>query len=199
VLHLLAATTTFHDRSKTPFFIAAGLLVVWAIAVSGIGIRSARFPSSAGQARLAMSVTAVLVAFTAAMAVYTAKTPPGVPPYRTGAVTNGVTPGATPVGAAVKPTSGPLPLAANPQGILAYSTKTLVASTSHVTIDFTNHSPLMHNVTVANASGKVLGATPTFMGGSKTLKLDLPPGNYTFYCSVPGHEAAGMKGTLTVR
>jgi hypothetical protein len=199
VLHLLAATTTFHDRSKTPFFIAAGLLVVWAIFVSGVGIRSARFPSSAGQARLAMSVTAVLVAFTAAMAVYTAKTPPGVPPYRTGAVTNGVAPGATPVGAAPKPTSGPLPLAANPQGILAYNTKTLLASSSHVTIDFTNHSPLKHNVTVANAAGKVLGATPTFEGATKTLSLNLPPGNYTFYCSVPGHEAAGMKGTLTVR
>jgi hypothetical protein len=26
-----------------------------------------------------------------------------------------------------------------------------------------------------------------------------PPGTYTFHCPVPGHEAAGMKGTLTVR
>ncbi len=57
----------------------------------------------------------------------------------------------------------------------------------------------MHNVTIANAGGKVLGATPTFTGGTKTLSLNLPPGTYTFYCSVPGHEAAGMKGTLTVR
>ena len=25
------------------------------------------------------------------------------------------------------------------------------------------------------------------------------PGTYTFYCSQPGHESAGMKGTLTVQ
>ena len=29
--------------------------------------------------------------------------------------------------------------------------------------------------------------------------LSLKPGTYTFYCSVDGHEAAGMKGTLTVK
>jgi plastocyanin len=68
-----------------------------------------------------------------------------------------------------------------------------------VTIDFTNRSPLGHNVTIANAQGKVLGNTPTFSGGSRTLTLDLAPGTYTFYCSVPGHELAGMKGVLTVR
>jgi plastocyanin len=61
----------------------------------------------------------------------------------------------------------------------------------------TNMSPLEHNVTVARGS-KVLGATPTFQGGSKSLTLNLKPGVYTFYCSVPGHRAAGMEGTLTV-
>ena len=24
------------------------------------------------------------------------------------------------------------------------------------------------------------------------------PGNYTFFCAIPGHEAAGMKGTIVV-
>jgi uncharacterized cupredoxin-like copper-binding protein len=57
----------------------------------------------------------------------------------------------------------------------------------------------MHNMTIQQGtSGPVLGATPTFQGGTKTLTLDLKPGTYTFYCSVPGHRAAGMQGTLTV-
>jgi plastocyanin len=60
-------------------------------------------------------------------------------------------------------------------------------------------APLSHNLTVASSSGGVLGATPTFTGGSKTLSLTLKPGTYKFYCTVPGHRAAGMEGTLTVQ
>jgi uncharacterized cupredoxin-like copper-binding protein len=36
-------------------------------------------------------------------------------------------------------------------------------------------------------------------GGVSTVTATLSPGTYTFYCSVPGHEQAGMKGTLTVK
>jgi hypothetical protein len=194
---VLAAAAVFHDKSKVPFFIAAGVLVGWAVLVSSLGIRGEGFVTRGMQGRAIMGITAVLVAVTAAMAVVTAKSPPPAAPYQVGTVTDGVAPAFTPVTAA--PRSGPLALSADPSGALAYSTTTLSSSSSHVTIDFTNKSPLGHNVTIANAAGKVLGATPTFSGGTKTLSLDLPAGTYTFYCSVPGHEQAGMKGTLTVR
>jgi len=196
VPHALAAAA-FHDSSKVAFFIAAGVLVAWAVLVSAVGIRNERFVTAGVQGRAIMGITAMLVVFTAAMGVVTAKTPPPVAPYSAGPNPNGVAPPFTPVSAA--PTNGPLAISANPQGSLKYSTTTLLANSSHVTIEFTNHSPLMHNMTIANAAGKVLGATPTFTGGTKPLSLNLPPGTYTFYCSVPGHEAAGMKGTLTVR
>ncbi|MGH2833438.1 MAG: plastocyanin/azurin family copper-binding protein [Solirubrobacteraceae bacterium] len=92
-----------------------------------------------------------------------------------------------------------LSLAANAGGQLQYSTKSLTATAGSVSIDFTNRSPLAHNVTVANSAGEVIGSTPTFQGGTKTLNLALKPGTYKFYCSVPGHRMAGMEGTLTVR
>jgi plastocyanin len=98
------------------------------------------------------------------------------------------------------PAAGPstsLKLAANPGGDLDYNTKQLAAKAGRVTITMANMSPIEHNVTVARGS-TVLGATPTFQGGSKSLTLNLKPGTYSFYCSVPGHRAAGMEGTLTV-
>jgi plastocyanin len=36
-------------------------------------------------------------------------------------------------------------------------------------------------------------------GGTQSKKIDLKPGTYTFYCSIAGHRAAGMEGTLTVK
>jgi plastocyanin len=38
----------------------------------------------------------------------------------------------------------------------------------------------------------------TDAGGPKTGKVELAAGKYTIYCTVPGHEAQGMKATLTV-
>ena len=90
-------------------------------------------------------------------------------------------------------------LEANPEGQLKYDKTALTAKAGKVSIDFTNMSPEDHNMTIASASGAVLGATPTFQGGSKTLTLNLKPGTYKFFCTVPGHRAAGMEGTLTVQ
>jgi plastocyanin len=104
-------------------------------------------------------------------------------------------------GASSTPTTigGALKLAANPSGRLAYSAVSLTANAGEVTIDFSDHSPLPHNLTIASTNGKLLGATPTFDGGFRRLTLNLGPGTYAFYCSVPGHRAAGMQGVLVVR
>ena len=45
-----------------------------------------------------------------------------------------------------------------------------------------------------DVDGKTVGK-----GEKSIASADLKPGTYTFYCPVPGHEDAGMKGTLTVK
>jgi plastocyanin len=115
------------------------------------------------------------------------------------AATSTPTTSTTPSAPSAAGATAKLKLAADPSGELKYNVSSLSASTGSVTIEFSNASPLEHNVTVASASGAVEGATPTFKGGSKTLSLNLKPGTYKFYCTVPGHRAAGMEGTLIVR
>jgi plastocyanin len=105
------------------------------------------------------------------------------------------TPAAPPAGSGAHTLS----LAASPEGTLKFEQTSLTAKAGSISIAFTNNASVEHNVTVASASGSVLGATATFVGGTKILPLNLKPGTYKFYCSVPGHRAAGMEGTLTVQ
>jgi plastocyanin len=111
----------------------------------------------------------------------------------------GTSAGATSSSAAAAGGASNLSIAANTSGQLGYDKKTLSAKAGKVTITMTNMSPVGHNITIQQGTnGSVLGATPTFQGGSKSVTLNLKAGTYTFFCSVPGHRAAGMVGTLTV-
>jgi plastocyanin len=89
-------------------------------------------------------------------------------------------------------------LEANPEGQLKYNTTSLSAKAGAVTIDFKNSSPVGHDVSIESSSKQVVGATPVFTGGSKSVTVNLKPGTYKFFCSVPGHRQAGMEGTLIV-
>lgn len=101
-----------------------------------------------------------------------------------------------PAGAATTKSASVVKISALPSG-LEFNTKELHAKHGKVDIVFTNLSTLDHNVRIARGSHQ-LGGTKTIGKGKTTAILTLKKGSYRFYCSVPGHEAAGMKGTLTV-
>ena len=105
----------------------------------------------------------------------------------------------TPATAPASGAGSSLSLEANREGQLEYNTRALSARAGRVSIAFTNTSPLAHNMTIESSSGSIVGATPTFQGSTKTLSVNLKPGTYKFFCSVPGHRTAGMEGTITVR
>lgn len=91
---------------------------------------------------------------------------------------------------------GTLTIPADPTGALAYTSDKANAPAGALTIASPNESPIQHNIALKPGGpvGPVVGS-----GGNSTFKATLKPGSYTFYCSVPGHEAGGMKGTLTVK
>jgi plastocyanin len=88
---------------------------------------------------------------------------------------------------------------ANPEGQLEYTTKTATAKAGNVTVDFSNQSGIGHDVAIENSSGETVGETEIISEGSDSTTVNLKPGTYHFYCTVPGHREAGMEGTLTVK
>jgi plastocyanin len=94
---------------------------------------------------------------------------------------------------------GSLAFEADPAGGLAYTAKTATAEAGKVTVDFTNPQPIGHDVAIEDSGGKEVGATEVIGEGSDSTVVDLEPGDYKFFCSVPGHREAGMEGDLTVK
>jgi plastocyanin len=89
-------------------------------------------------------------------------------------------------------------ISADPSGALKFEETSVEATAGSVTIDFTNDSPLSHDVKI-EVNGVNGEGTDTVTGGSTSATVDLEAGTYTFYCSVDGHRAAGMEGTLVVK
>lgn len=87
---------------------------------------------------------------------------------------------------------------ADPNGQLAYTTKSASTKAGEVTVEFTNPQSLPHDV-VIESNGEDVGGTETIADGTASTSVELEPGTYQFYCSVPGHREAGMEGTLTVK
>jgi plastocyanin len=81
---------------------------------------------------------------------------------------------------------------------LKYDKTSLTSKPGKVTIDFTNPATLEHDVSIEK-EGEELGSTEIIGAGETSTTVDLAPGTYTFFCSVPGHREAGMEGTLVVK
>jgi plastocyanin len=99
--------------------------------------------------------------------------------------------------AVAKAEGGTLDIPAIPSGGLAYEFGSAEASAGPLTINSVNESSVDHNIALegngVNEEGEVVKD-----GGTSTVEAEVQPGEYTFYCSVPGHREGGMEGKLTV-
>jgi plastocyanin len=192
----------------TLFYIFGITLVVSALVVSLVGLRIETFPPTRGALAGVVIYFAVLVGATTTFAVLhaaddqharqaaeaQAATPAG------GAATTAPSSTTTSTASTTSaPAATALKLSAPSSGTPAYNTDKLSAKTGQVTIDFSNPSPVQHDVAIAQGS-KIIAQSDLISGGSTSVSTSLvKPGKYLYYCTVPGHRQAGMQGTLTVK
>jgi plastocyanin len=81
---------------------------------------------------------------------------------------------------------------------LAYKFADATAPAGQLTVKSENPQSTPHNIAIEGSGANEKGEIVT-SGGVSQLSADLQPGEYTFFCSVPGHREGGMEGKLTVK
>ncbi len=94
--------------------------------------------------------------------------------------------------------NGTLEIDADPTGQLKFLASAATATSGNVTMRMKNASSTPHDIAITGNGVNKIGPVVT-NGGVSSFSVSLKPGKYTFYCSVPGHRAAGMVGTMTVK
>jgi plastocyanin len=90
---------------------------------------------------------------------------------------------------------GTVEIDADPTGQLAFVTDSAQGTPGEITVKMANKSGTPHDIVIdGKGKGQVVDN-----GGVSEFKADFTDGSYTFYCSVPGHRAAGMQGKLVVK
>jgi mono/diheme cytochrome c family protein len=91
--------------------------------------------------------------------------------------------------------NGTLTISADPTGALAFATTKANGTAGAIDIKMPNPSNVTHDIAIKGGpAGPRVGK-----GGTSEVKATLKAGTYELYCTVPGHEAGGMKATLTVK
>jgi uncharacterized cupredoxin-like copper-binding protein len=71
-----------------------------------------------------------------------------------------------------------------------------IPANTDVTITLVNKGAIVHNFDIDELNVHSGDYSP---GQTGTVTINAKPGSYKYYCNIPGHEAAGMVGTLTVQ
>ena len=79
---------------------------------------------------------------------------------------------------------------------LSFTPRAIEAPAGTIPVTLRNDGRIVHNLTIDELDLQLIASPGQTVSGEL---VDVPPGTYTFYCSVSGHRQAGMEGTLTVR
>jgi plastocyanin len=196
---------------ETLFYAFGIALVLSALVLSAIGLRSQSFPPS----RIVLGGVVVylvgLVGATSTFAVLNAREEQRVrdaehaeeaataPAEGEETTTPGTTTTPEPAPGGPAPAGGQTIEVSSPvDGGLIFEPSELSAKAGDVTVEYDNPSPVQHSVAI-EAGSETLAESEIGTETTLTASAELDPGEYVFYCTVPGHREAGMEGALTVK
>ena len=110
--------------------------------------------------------------------------------------TNAATPAAT-TGGGASSASGTVDLTATD---FKFDPSDPTVKSGDVTFNLKNDGQTSHSLEIEDVNGQdqeIEGEVSP--GQSGTLKVNLPPGKYEFYCPVANHKEMGMEGEITVK
>jgi plastocyanin len=188
--------------NETLFFFCGIVLVLAALGLSFVGIRSKDFPPR----QVLIGVTVLFAAVVVGTAVYSVFNAEDEQEEREHELASEEVEAEAEVDKAEE--GGPAPpqpasatevaLTSPEDGSLSFSPEGLEAPAGNITIEYDNPSQVGHNVAV-ELEGELLGESDTISGDVAILELtEVAPGEYVYYCTVPGHREGGMEGDLTV-
>ena len=179
---------------ETLFYVFGLALVLSALVLSALGLRSESFPS-----RIVLSgVVAyfvVLVGATSTFAVLNAREEQRVRDEEHAEEAAQAEPAGEEV--EVPPALETVPVSSPADGSLIFEPDRLTAKAGSVAIEYDNPSPVDHSVAIEEGS-ETLAESEIGTETTLTATAELEPGEFIFYCTVPGHREAGMEGILTV-
>jgi plastocyanin len=192
---------------ETLFYVFGIALVLSALLLSGLGLRSQGFPASRIVLLGLVAYFVVLVGATSTFAVLNAREEQrtrdaehaeeaSTAPAQEETTTP--TPATTTTNRAAQEGEQTIQVSSPADGALVFEPSKLTAKTGTVTIRYDNPSPVDHSVAI-EAGSETLDESETAADATLTATAELEPGEYAFYCTVPGHREAGMEGTLTVK
>jgi uncharacterized cupredoxin-like copper-binding protein len=177
------------------YYVLGACLVAWGLGLAIFGLLHADFPPSGSAGRALVGVTVLLVIGTlTALLTSTKKEHPkeeaAAKAAEAKAATTPPSTGAPAAGAkTVKVTEKEFAIA------LAGGTK---LTAGKYTFAVSNTGKIQHDLAVEGNGVKETKTPLINAGQSDSLSVDLKPGTYKFYCTVPGHEQSGMKVSVTV-
>ena len=192
---------------ETLFYVFGIALVLSALALSALGLRSESFPPSRIVLAGVVAYFVALVGATSTFAVLNARdeqrkrdaehaeataTPPA------GGVQTTTATGTTTTTEAAQGGGETVKVSSPADGSLVFEPSKLTAKAGSVTIDYDNPSPVDHSIAI-EAGGETLDESEIAADAALSATADLQPGRSVYYCTVPGHREAGMVGTLTVK